>query len=159
MLGDSGILMTDTLQVRETILVQQQPDPGEPGDVLTLKMQVEYGAQYIEQADLKRVAALAMDAGLQSGYEPVEGTMQIVEVYQSNSGAEISEWQVLAARMVHENWQREDVIRSLLGARPDEVAAILENDYELDAAPEVQIQPNWWPWLPYLPLRIQLEVQ
>jgi baseplate J-like protein len=159
MLGDSGILMMDTLQVRETILVQQQPDPGEPGDVLTLKMQVEYGAQYIEQADLKRVAALAMDAGLQSGYEPVEGTMQIVEVYQSNSGAEISEWQVLAARMVHENWQREDVIRSLLGARPDEVAAVLENEYELDAAPEVQIQPNWWPWLPYLPLRIQLEVQ
>ena len=159
MLGDTGIVMADTLQVRETIFTQQQPDLGEPGDVLTLTMQVEFEARYIERKDLERVATMAMDAGLQAGYEPVPETLRILEVHQTNSGAEISDWQVVAARAVQENWQRDAAIRSLLGARPDEVAAILGADYQMDAAPVVKIQPSWWPWLPYLPLRIQLEVQ
>jgi len=159
MLGDTGILMADTLEPRETIFSQQQPDLGEPGDILTLTLQVEYDARYIQRNDLERVAALAMDAGLQAGYEPVAGTMQILEAQQVHSNSEISEWKVVAARAVQENWQQDEVIRSLLGARPDEVAAILETEYQLDAAPVVKVQPGWWPWLPYLPLRIQLEVQ
>ena len=159
MLGDSGIVMTDTLQVRETIFSQQQPDLGEPGDMLTLTLQVEFEARYIERKDLEHVANVAMNAGLQAGYEPVPETMRILEVHQTNSGAEISEWQVVAARAVQENWQRDSAVRSLLGARPDEAAAILGADYHLDTAPVVKIQPGWWPWLPYLPLRIQLEVQ
>ena len=158
-LGDSGILMADTLRVRDTIFAQQQPELGEPGDVLRLTLRVEYEAEYIEREDLKRVAALAMDAGLSAGHEPVPGTMQIVEVHQTKSGAEIGEWQLVAARTVHENWQRDEVVRSLLGARPREVESILTADYQLDAQPEVQMRPGWWPWLPYLPLRIQLEVQ
>ena len=159
MLGESGIVMVDSLQVRETISTKQQPDLGEPGDVLTLTMQVEYEAQYIEREDLESVATLAMDAGLQEGYAAVQGTMQIVQVHQTNVDAEISEWEVVAARNVHENWQRDEVVRSLLGARPYEVGAILEIDHQLDALPEVQVRPGWWPWLPYLPLRIQLEVK
>jgi len=159
MLGESGIVMVDSLQVREIISERQQPDLGEPGDVLTLTMQVEYEADYIEREDLEGVASLAMDAGLQDGYSPVQGTMQIVQVQLINTGDEINEWQVVAARNVHENWQRDAVIRSLLGARPDEVASILEEDHQLESPPEVRIQPGWWPRLPYLPLRIQLEVE
>ncbi len=159
MLGDSGIMIVDSLQLQEKIFTQQQPELGEPGDVLTLTLQVEYEAQYIDREDLERVAALAMDAGLQAGFEPVPETLRILEAHQVNRHSGISEWQVSAARAVQENWQRDEVIRSLLGARSDDVAAILGADYQLDAAPVVKVQPGWWPWLPYLPLRIQLEVE
>ncbi|MDX9865196.1 MAG: baseplate J/gp47 family protein [Anaerolineaceae bacterium] len=158
-LGESGILMAEPLQVGEILATQQQPDLGEPGDELTLTLQIEYKARYIKREDLVRVAVLAMDAGLRPGYEPVQGTIEIVEVQQTNSGEEIGEWRVAAARTVRENWQRDAVIRALLGAKLDEVAEILAAEHQLAGPPAVQMRPGWWPRLPYLPLRIELVVQ
>lgn len=159
MLGDTGILIVDSLEVVDTVSQRQEPQLGEPGDVLTLTMQVEYVAQYIDTNDLQRVALLAMDAGLEAGVALVEGTMVIADVYQVSAGETVSEWQVVAVRSTHPAWQREAVVRSLMGARPDEVDAILAKDFDLAAPSVVRIQPTWWPRLPYLPLRIQLEVE
>lgn len=157
MLGESKVIMPDTLQVVEVISERQEPKPGEPGDVLTLTLQVVYEAQYIERDDLEEVAAFAMDASVQDGFSAVPGTLQLTSVRQSNAGAEISEWQVVAERKVHEHWQRDTVVRSLLGAKPDQIGIILAADYQLASPPQVRLQPEWWPRLPYLPLRIQLE--
>lgn len=159
MLGDSGILIVDSLKVVETVSQRQEPQLGEPGDVLTLTLQVEYTAHYIEKVDLQQVTQMAMDASLEGGKTPVEGTLVIADVYQTNTGEAISEWQVVAARNVYQEWQQDAVIRSLLGVRPEDVDGVLSTEFNLEAPAEVTMQPFWWPRLPYLPLRIQLEVQ
>ena len=159
MLGDSGILIVDSLEVVETVSQRQEPQLGEPGDVLRLTLQVEYTARYIEKVDLQQVTQMAMDASLEGGKTPVEGTLVIADVYPTNTGEAISEWQVVAARNVYQEWQQDAVIRSLLGVRPEDVDGVLSTEFNLEAPAEVTMQPVWWPRLPYLPLRIQLEVQ
>ena len=154
-LGESSILIADSLEVVEIILEQQEPAIGEPGDLLTLNVQVEFSAHYVERADLERAAQFALDAGLTKGYSADDASLELVSVRQMNA----REWQVVAERKIRPNWQRETMIRSLLGAKPEDVGVILMDKYPLDSAPVVRLRPQWWPRLPYLPLRIQLEAE
>ena len=155
MLGETGILIADSLEVAKILSEQQEPASGEPGDLLTLSLQVEYAAAYVEREDLELAAQLALDASLPEGTSAVDATLEMVSVRQINS----SSWQVAAERKVRPDWHRETMIRSLLGARPDDVPAILGESYPLVGEPVVRLQPRWWPRLPYLPLRIQLEAK
>jgi hypothetical protein len=157
MLGENKTLIVDSLDVKEVVSEQQEPQTGEPGDYLSLTLQAEYKAQYIERADLETVARLALDASLPEGYTASSDTLQLVIVKQTKASAAASEWQVVAERSIQANWQRETMIRAILGAKPVQVGQILAKQFALEGVPQVHISPKWWPRMPYLPLRIQLE--
>lgn len=159
MMGDSKLLMVDTISLQKVISEQQEPPPGEPGDMLSLSIQAEYAAQYIERADIETVAQLALDASLPKGYSVSPGTLDLVQVRQISAGREDNQWQIVAEQQIYPQWRPEVLARSLVGARPAEVVTILSRTVDLDGPPQVQLSPSWWPRLPYLPLRIQLEEQ
>jgi hypothetical protein len=46
------------------------------------------------------------------------------------------------------------VISIVLGKTARRAGSLLTDTYELVQGPEIRISPFWWPWLPFIPIRI-----
>ena len=40
------------------------------------------------------------------------------------------------------------------GLSPRAAGEVLKSQFKLARAPEIQMSPSWWPWLPLIPFRI-----
>lgn len=133
------------------------PGPGEPGGRLKLTMRAEFQVHYAAAADLKQLAQSVLDASSPADYIPVEDTLNITEASPLFGGPDgLTRWRIHASRSVHARIDPARVISLVQGQTARRAGSVLRETLGLDSAPQISIQPFFWPWLPSLPFRIKV---
>ena len=154
-LSPGDLPFPDTLTASQTLDETYQPEEGQPGETLTLTMQVEFSIQYVQASDLNALAGAALDAGLAKEMLPLADTMriEITEKPVSRAGG-VTTFEIHASQMLKPNINLSAVARAVQGLSPSEAGQRLESILPLASPPQIQLVPSWWPWLPFLQFRI-----
>ncbi len=130
------------------------PPAGQPGAKLTLSLKAEFSLSYATDADLQELAQRVLDASLPAGASSVPGPVKVSAASPLFGDGEIVRWQVLAERKVRPSVDAGQVISLVMGKTARRAGSLLTQSLGLEQPPQVSIRPAWWPWLPFLPIRI-----
>jgi hypothetical protein len=64
-----------------------------------------------------------------------------------------------AVRRIRPEWSSEAVAALVMGQKPEDAERLLSERFGLQSPVEVALVPFWWPYLPFLSFRIQVEAQ
>jgi hypothetical protein len=131
------------------------PASNQPDGKLSLTLRAEFHARYAAAADLDQLAAQVLDASLPAGYEPLPDTLSIVPDTPLFGGGDGNmRWHARAQRTLRVRIEPEQVVRLAAGKTAAGAGSLLQSTFGLENAPQISIQPFFWPWLPALPFRI-----
>jgi len=154
-LSPGDLPFPDTLTVSQTLDETYKPEESQPGETLTLTMQVEISIEYAQASDLRALAGAALDAGLSMNMLPVADTLTIETTSTPASrGGGVTNFEIHASRMLKPNINLSSTTRAVQGLSPIEAGQRLESMLPLASPPQIQLVPSWWPWLPFLQFRI-----
>jgi hypothetical protein len=159
-IGSGDLLFEDTFAVSQILSEAYDPPAGVVGTTLTLTMQVEYSVLYASASDLADLAILALNASLPSGFSPTSDAITIKPVTQplsSESGS--TRWTVRAERRIVQQINVARVSQMIQGVESRNAQSQLEKSFSLAGAPEIDLIPSWWPWVPIVPFRISVVTQ
>ena len=154
------LLFEKTLTVSQTFSEEYDPPAGAAGTKLTLTMQVEFSAQYASASDLTKLATLAMNASLPSGFVPAPGAVTVKPVtnpFIDKDGA--LRWNMRAERTIARSFDTTQVTQLVLGLGVEKAQSNLDENLPSESLPKIQLSPAWWQWVPLLPFRIQVITQ
>ena len=149
------VLFEKTMTVSQTLLEEYDPPAGASGTQLTLTMQVEFSVQYADVSDLTRLASLALNASLPSGFSVTSDAVTVKPVTNPVLNEDGSaKWTMRAERRVIQQISAAQVTQMIQGFGAWNVESKLTNNLPLAGAPEIKLSPSWWPWMPIVPFRI-----
>ncbi len=155
--GADSILLPDMLTLVETLEEASLPSEGQAGEVLFLRLRVEFRGYFLDGDDVHRWAEMALDSTLPAGFVPVRKSLSV----QLTGTPEMDEAGVVTcALLLRRNLKRQQdafrLARLVRGRRPAEASLLLEGQVALTLPPRVRLRPSWWPWLPFTEFRIAI---
>lgn len=158
-LAPGDVLISASLRQVEVLDTVFQPQGEQPADQIELSQRLAFEALVVSQADLQTMALSSLDATLPEGYRVVPETLEVAPltepVLTSNQTAS---FEIEAARQIEAVIPTTQVINLVMGLPPATAARQLARALPLETSPEVVIQPSWWPRLPLIPLRVQVQL-
>jgi hypothetical protein len=147
-------------EVIEEVYTPPAPQEGEeawPSPELELTLIAEFSVWVVTGEDVIQAAALALDANLPQGYTSSGPAAAVANQSEPASADGMTyRWQVRARRSILAGIDS-SLATNLVRSRPPEQAAdLLFRAFPLKNQPEIEITPDWWPWLPVVPARIEL---
>lgn len=157
-LKPGDVALIKTLVINEILSEEFDPAAGQPGKSLKLSMQVEFKVNYVASDDLHTLSRKMLDPALPEGFSVVGDPS--FEVISEASGAEgASRLEVEITRDLLQQLDPLQVFSSIRGRNVDELPLHLKSAFSMRQAPEISVQPDWWPWMPLLPLNISIEAR
>ena len=156
-LNSGDVLFENTMESTQILSEKYDPPPGGVGTKLTLSLQVEYTARYASASDLTELATLAMNASLPSGFIPASGAVTVKPLtnpFLDEDG--ILHWNIHAEREIVQSFDAVYVTQLVQGLGIRKAQRNLDENLPSDSAPEIQLSPSWWRWVPLLPFRIEV---
>jgi Baseplate J-like protein len=164
-LQPGSVLITSTLKLVDDLEEKFQPGEGQPADQLALNLQQEYQAQVVSATDIAVLAQAVFDANLPPGFVPVGGSLQVENIglpanLATGQGQTENQlkWKMHATRQILAQAPTPEAIRLVLGYDPDAASRQLQSELALEEPPKIRLTPTWWPRLPILPFRIDVEI-
>ena len=165
-LEPGSVLITSTLELVNNLEEEFQPDVDQPADQLALNLRQEYRAQVVSAEDLRALAQTVFEANLPRGYAPMEGSLRVenaglppsVADGQSAGERQLT-WKMHAYRKILALAPAAQAIRLVMGYDPEAASQKLQDDLALEQPPRIKLTPAWWPRLPFLPFRIEVEIE
>jgi hypothetical protein len=151
------VLFDDTFTVSQTLAEVYDPPAGAAGIKLTLTMQVEFSTLYADASDLTQLASLALNASLPSGFSAATQELTLKPVTKpilNDDG--FTRWTVRAERRIVQQISYAQVTQMIQGIGSRRAQSLLETSLPLEDAPEINLSPSWWPWVPIVPFRISV---
>ncbi|MFZ5919508.1 MAG: baseplate J/gp47 family protein [Chloroflexota bacterium] len=156
-LTENDLILAGTVTVGDPLDETFDPAEGAAGETLRLSLTVEVSAVYLSASDLEQLASAVLDSALEEGFVPVEGTLTVEGMGAATLEAgDTYGWRVRASRLTRPDFDPLALLRLVQGRSPRNAARQLEQALALDAAPEINLKPGWWPLLPFTPLRIAI---
>ncbi|HEY9152682.1 MAG TPA: baseplate J/gp47 family protein [Anaerolineales bacterium] len=157
-IGAHDLLLPNTLKADAPSQEIYNPPVGQPGDTLQLTMSVQYSAQYVTANDLTRLTQTVLDASIPEGFVSKPDSLQysstnVFSVDQSGS----THFNLQAQRVLIRQVQSSQAVLLILGRSPVTAKQVLQSKLPLAASPEIQMSPSWWPWMPLIPFRIEVQ--
>jgi hypothetical protein len=146
-----------SLTKKNVIKETREPPEGKPADRLKLTMQIEFTAWTYSDENVQSAVRVALDANRPSDQVVVPDSLFITPLGDPALTLDTARWQVQAVQKVHPVWSPESVTRLITGKKTDLAKSILLKQFKLTAPAQIMISPSWWPYLPFLPFRIQVE--
>ena len=158
-LAEGETLLPATLKVDKIIRETRAPEVGIPTDQINLSMEVQFTALAYRKSDLQSLAEAGLNAALSAGSTARDASLAIQdsgEVQVKEDGS--ADWTIHASREVFPSVATSQVSgwirgRTILAAQQTLSALIATR-----SAIKIQVHPDWWHWLPFLPIRIQVKV-
>jgi hypothetical protein len=157
-LSPGDLVLDQNMTVSQILSEEYDPPAGAAGTSLKLDMRVEYINHYAAASDLDELAALALNASLPSGFHSADADKITVQP-ESNPIVEedgTAKWNMRAERKIVRQIDPALVTKMIQGYGAWNVKAKLKENLPLAAAPDVQLIPSWWPWMPIVPFRISV---
>jgi hypothetical protein len=118
---------------------------------------MQFHAEKISGADVRKLGTTLLDASLPSGYFPLPDTLEIDYLTQPQLDRDqVAHWQITAQRNLQANLSKEKAVSLVLGLPPQQAIQRLADTLPLSVPPQIRIDPSWWPRLPFIPLRIHV---
>lgn len=160
--GDFPI--TSTLAVSNTLqrvftpqITAGQPYP--PAHELSLTLRIEYKMLVVSALDLQELGARVLDTTLGDQRLALPGTLEITHLSPPQPAASGEyHWEIQVTRIVEARLDLEAAKNLVLGRTPERASQRLLQSLPLDRPPEISPVPSWWPFLPALPMRIDVAV-
>jgi hypothetical protein len=157
--------ITSTLTLTQTIEEEFIPEldgsrAASPSENLQLTLRLEYQVLVVEGSDFERIGTELLNASLPQGTAPMPGTIEIAHLSDpriEKDGA--YRWKVHIQRLVQPQVDLESAASGAAGQSIEQAAKFLGEWAPLDSPPVIQIAPSWWPRLPLLPFRIEVDVR
>jgi hypothetical protein len=158
-LTPGDIYFPDTLAVSQVLSETFFPAEGQSGEALSLTMRLQCQAQYTSLADVNTLAKMSLDANLAEGYTPASDGLAILPAsIPATDAAGTTRWDVQVQRLLSARLDPLTAVELSLGRRPAEAVLRLNQSLPLAGSPVIQVKPDWWPWLPVVPLRISVSI-
>jgi hypothetical protein len=143
--------------VSEIVSEIYDPPQGSPGPTLSLELKQNYTTYYIKGEDLQALGNLVLDASVPEDFVPITDSLSVEPVGEPlvESDGRLT-WQVLANRSVSARLDQLDVIFKALAKSPTTAINNLSK-LMIVSSPQITMSPTWWPWMPFLPMRISVE--
>lgn len=156
---DEDVLLPDTFEITETLREEFSPSDGQAGTTLVLKMQVEYSARSISNADLKQLALSTLSASIPQGFFPFgEVTFKpLANPVTDSSG--FTHVELEATQVTLRDIDEVKVFSIIRGHDPARAQTELMKSFALRDEPQITIRPAWWKWLPLIPFNISVELR
>ncbi|MBN1305589.1 MAG: baseplate J/gp47 family protein [Anaerolineales bacterium] len=159
-LKKGDLVFPESLQEVEVLSEIYDPPIGKAGETLTLTLEVRFTVQYASAEDLYTLAQLALAAAAQDDMAPLPDTVTYETLDPPRTSYDgLSTWQMGARQYVYPPVDRMVAISLVQGRRPPVASQKLEAAFALQTPPEVTLMPSFWPWLPVIPYRIEVEIQ
>lgn len=148
-----------TLELSEVLEETYSPPSGLPGEEVNLLLRLEFKFQYVSKNDLMALVGPILAANLPEGFKAVPGTLRIfhqeetLEIEQGTAG-----WQIILEQDIQPEVSEAEAVDLAHGLPVEQAKGKLEAALGLAQSPQIQISPGWWPYLPYLPFRIQVDI-
>jgi len=156
-LAPGDLLLSATPFLAATLEETYMPAEAAPSDLLDLTLRVEFQSLVIARLDLDALGRAVLDASLPPGFTPSGDQIDVTLLTLPEPNAlGAAQWQVRAERPVQAVADGASLIPAILGRAPGEARSTLNTALLLGAPPEISLSPSWWPWLPLLPIQIQL---
>ncbi len=152
-------LILATLQEKKVISESRDPQEGSPADRLQLSLRSEYSIWYFTDEDLQVVARNILDANLAPGQMAAPATLFISSLKEPVLSGDTARWDIHAVRKIRPVWSSEAVAALVMGRKPEDAERLLSERFGLQSPAKVALVPAWWPYLPFLSFRIQVEAQ
>lgn len=136
------------------------PPFSQPVSELSLQLQIEYEILYVPADALHAVGILNLDAILPDGYQAKNETILVLpmSIPEYDDDGNVF-WQVIAQRTIFLEININEIKDLTKGKRINSATQMLEANYLIENSPIIRLQPEWWPGLPILPLRITVIVE
>jgi hypothetical protein len=151
------VLFPDTLTQTRVISESFDPPAGQPGEKLSLSVQVEYSAAYASYSDLRLLAERVLNASMPAGYDIASSQVDLKSVSGFSESQGIVHWQMRVQRGMRALLDPGQVSSIVQGKTLGNAGSLLTETFGLAQSPQININPGWWPWLPFLPIRISVK--
>ncbi len=157
-IGAKDVLLVNTLKMGQVLEETYDPPAGQPGPLLKLTMRVEYSAQYVKANDLTQLAESALNASVPDGFVASPSTLTFQPLATpvfDQSG--MSHFDLQVEQVVMRRIQPMQVVLLARGLSPQVATQTLLAKLPLAGAPQIDLSPSWWPWMPLIPFRIDVK--
>jgi hypothetical protein len=159
-LSVDDVLLTDTLAISQTLEETYNPPVDKQGTRLALTLRLEFTVQVVSTQDLTELAEASLNAAAPQGFSPAADSLTFQSVTKPVTDEDgLTHWQMRAERRLLRVLDTGQVLALVLGLPPGQAEQALARSFEFESAPQVQLTPSWWPWLPLIPFRVQVVVQ
>lgn len=156
-LAEGYVLLDDTPSLVKVITEEYSPPDLQPASELGLTLRLEFKVPYISIDDQELLAKSILDANLPDGFIPIPGTLTIEHLSPPiYIDKEKSSWQVEFGRSIQSEPTINQAVSLSLGRSPKNASQQLMNNLSLSAPPTIITTPSWWPFLPLIPMRIDV---
>jgi len=147
---------------RQSLVIQAAPHAaythvvGERTDVLGLTLRLLVTGEAIRVRDAQAVAYRRLLEELPAGYTLIDARYEFGEAAEEDIGPGVFTFFVTAHGYAAARIDRDAVLEMVRGIPVTEAYKRLESSLSLAAPPEIIVSPKWFPYVPFLPIRIQV---
>jgi hypothetical protein len=153
------LLLTTDPDLSETLEKEFSPDAGTPAETLGLQLQAAFDFYLVPETTLEQFAQAVLDANLPEGFSSAGERIEIQHrtTPQAEPDGEIG-WTIRLSRPIQMLPDTQNAAQMVSGLSRDEAFVVLSEKLEAAQPPVITVAPAWWPRLPFLPFRIQVQV-
>jgi hypothetical protein len=160
MLTSGDQIFTDSLAAEEILEETVDPPLGQPGNNVKLTMRVAFTASYAAEDDLTELASTVLNASRPDGYIATGEPLSFEALNEQHTDSEgVTHWVMRVSRQLEKQLDTERITPLVQGHSLAIATARLHENLDLPNPPEIQLTPNWWPWLPLIPFNITVEIK
>jgi hypothetical protein len=157
-IGAKNVLLVNTLKMGQGSEETYDPPSGQPGNLLKLTMRVPFTAQYVSAEDLTQFSETILNAAELEGYIPLSSTLSYEMVGRPVlDGSGDSRFNLQVERTSVQRIDPLQVNALVRGLPPKSASKVLQTKLPISNAPEIDLNPAWWPWMPLIPFRITVQ--
>lgn len=159
MLSQDEQLLADSVQMETVLKEVRDPAVGIPSDQISLKLEAQFSGWKVQRSDIQKICISILDANLPDEYSSAADTLQMEEIGNPQWVNGQIVWNIEAVRLIRQTISDQAVLASISGIDIPDANRKLAQALGLEADPQIQVWPGFWPRLPYLTMRMDLELK
>ena len=163
-LQNPGYLQPGEFLPNQALVVQATPKQaythliGEQTPVLGLALRLLVTGQAIHVRNVQAVAYRQLATQLPEGYQLLDAQFEYGEAAEEDIGPGIFTFYVTAHGYASAVLDTAEVQALILGKPREDAAALLQESLPLARPPQITVTPDWFPYIPFLPVRTYINV-
>jgi len=121
---------------------------------MTMKLQVTGLA--VDGAGLQLLAARILEKQAAQDSEIIASSLKVAPSGEMRMAEDTLVFGVLATGELGPKIDQERLKKQIRGLAPEEAVALLNANYDLASSAEIAIEPDWWPYVPWMTQRIRI---
>ncbi len=158
-IAPDDILPLDTFEVVNITEEIFKPASGQPGNILSLRMQVEFSARTISAKDLMQLSLLTLNSSIPNHFTTMNESSFKARSGPATDSSGVTRFEIEATRGLIRQVNTMRIFSITRGRESAAAKDELVKELSLRQFPEIVMKPAWWKWMPLIPFNVSVEVK